>query len=85
MTKTQLLQTIASETETDKRTAAFFLDAITNIAYREVKKSGEFVLPDKPGLGVELDVATCRAHPYVRNTFPSLWDRRWIEQFTSKR
>jgi DNA-binding protein HU-beta len=45
MTKTQLLQTIAEQTETDKRTAAFFLDTITEIAYREAKKSGEFVIP----------------------------------------
>lgn len=45
MTKTQLLQTIAEATETDKRTAAFFLDTITEIAYKEVKKNGEFVLP----------------------------------------
>ncbi len=45
MTKTQLLQAIAEQTETDKRTAAFFLDAITGIAYKETKKNGEFVLP----------------------------------------
>ena len=44
MTKTQLLQTIAEETQTDKKTAAFFLETITDIAYREAKK-GEFVLP----------------------------------------
>ncbi len=45
MTKTQLLQAIAEQTETDKKTAAFFLDAITEIAYKEVKKNGEFLLP----------------------------------------
>src|ERR1051326_7099955 len=45
MTKTQLLQTIAEQTDTDKRTAAFFLDTITGIAYREAKKNGEFVIP----------------------------------------
>ncbi len=45
MTKTQLLQAIAQATETDKRTAAFFLETITGIAYREAKKSGVFVLP----------------------------------------
>ena len=27
------------------RTAGFFLDAITAIAHRETKKSGEFILP----------------------------------------
>ena len=45
MTKTQLLQTVAEQTETDKRTAAFFLDTITQIAYKEAKKNGEFVIP----------------------------------------
>jgi len=45
MTKTQLLQAVAESTETDKRTAGVFLDAINEVAYREVKKNGEFVLP----------------------------------------
>lgn len=45
MTKTELLKAIATATETDKRTASFFLEAITKIAYRETKKTGEFVLP----------------------------------------
>jgi DNA-binding protein HU-beta len=48
MTKTELLQAIATSTETDKKTAAFFLDAIIETAYKEAKKNGEFVLP---GLG----------------------------------
>jgi DNA-binding protein HU-beta len=45
MTKPQLLQAIADATETDKRTAAFFLDAIIDIAYKSTKKDGEFILP----------------------------------------
>jgi len=45
LTKTQLLQIIAQETETDRKTAAFFLDVLTAIAYKETKKSGEFTLP----------------------------------------
>jgi len=45
MTKANLLQLIATETETDKKTAAFFLDAITEIAYKATKKDGEFILP----------------------------------------
>ena len=45
MTKTELLQTIATATDTDKRTAGFFLDTIVEIAYKEAKKNGEFVLP----------------------------------------
>ena len=48
LTKLALLQTIANETETDRKTAAFFLEVITDIALREVKKNGVFVLP---GLG----------------------------------
>ena len=45
-------------------------------------RTGEFVLPTGPGLGLELDEAAVRAHPYVRNPFPSLWDRGWLEGFT---
>ena len=45
MTKAQLLQSIAAETDTDKKTAAFFLDTITDIAYKATKKDGEFILP----------------------------------------
>ncbi len=43
---------------------------------------GEFLLPAGPGLGIELDEAACAAHPYRKNAFPSLWDKRWLEQFT---
>ena len=45
LTKSALLQTIAQETDTDRRTAGFFLEVITDIALREVKKNGEFTLP----------------------------------------
>jgi len=45
-------------------------------------KNGEFELPEIPGLGLELNEAAIAAHPYVRNSFPSLWDRGWYEQFT---
>ena len=45
LTKSALLQTIAQETETDRKTAAFFLEVITDIALREVKKNGEFTIP----------------------------------------
>ena len=43
---------------------------------------GEFLLPDKPGLGIELDRAAIARHPYQKHSFPSLWDRRWVEEFT---
>jgi len=45
LTKSALLATIAQETETDRRTAGFFLEVITEIALREVKKNGEFTFP----------------------------------------
>jgi DNA-binding protein HU-beta len=45
LTKSALLQIIAQETETDRKTAAFFLEVITGIALREVKKNGEFTFP----------------------------------------
>jgi galactonate dehydratase len=45
-------------------------------------RDGELVLGDEPGLGIELDEATLAAHPYVAASFPSLWDNRWLVQFT---
>jgi galactonate dehydratase len=44
--------------------------------------SGEFVLTDKPGLGIELNSDACAAHPYEKNSFPSLWEKRWFKDFT---
>jgi galactonate dehydratase len=45
-------------------------------------QQGEFPLPEGPGLGIELDVEACARHPYRKNTFPSLWDGRWVDEFT---
>lgn len=45
-------------------------------------KNGEFVLPEKPGLGLELNEDAIRAHPYVEHAFPSLWDKEWLTKFT---
>ena len=45
LTKSALLNVIAQETETDRKTAAFFMEVITDIALREVKKNGEFTFP----------------------------------------
>lgn len=45
-------------------------------------RQGEFVLPTLPGLGIELDAEACARRPYRKNSFPSLWDRRWIDEFT---
>lgn len=45
---------------------------------------GEFLLPDQPGLGLELNPRICAEHPYKKNSFPSLWDDKWIKEFTKK-
>ena len=45
-------------------------------------QSGAFVLPEKPGLGIELNTALFTRHPYKKNAFPSLWDKQWLEEFT---
>jgi DNA-binding protein HU-beta len=45
MTKTQLQIALAEATETNKRTAALFLDTLSGLAYKGIKKEGEFVLP----------------------------------------
>jgi DNA-binding protein HU-beta len=45
MTKTELQSSLAEATQTDKRTAGVFLDTLSNLAYKEIKKNGEFVLP----------------------------------------
>jgi galactonate dehydratase len=45
---------------------------------------GEFTPPDRPGLGVELDDAVCAQHPYKKSSFPSLWDDRWLKEFTKR-
>ncbi len=45
--------------------------------------NGEYQLPSRPGLGIELNEAAIAAHPPQRNPFPSLWDDRWLKEFTS--
>jgi galactonate dehydratase len=45
-------------------------------------RDGEFTLPDSPGLGLELNERIIADHPYVPNSFPSLWDSEWIHKFT---
>src|SRR5579864_3016499 len=48
MTKTQLVRHIAEKIETNNKTAAAFLEHLTDVAVKETKKSGIFVIP---GLG----------------------------------
>ena len=45
MTKTQLQATLAEELQIDKKSAGAYLAALVDIAYRETKKKGEFVIP----------------------------------------
>jgi DNA-binding protein HU-beta len=45
MTKTQLQVALAEATQTNKRTAGVFLDTLGTLAYKAIKKNGEFVLP----------------------------------------
>jgi len=45
-------------------------------------RSGEYALPDKPGLGIDLNLEALARHPYQKNSFPSLWDKKWVDEFT---
>ena len=45
MTKTEIQNALAEATQTNKRTAALFLDTLSNLAYKGIKKEGEFTLP----------------------------------------
>jgi galactonate dehydratase len=45
-------------------------------------EAGEFTLPDRPGLGVELNDDVIADHPYRQDAFPSLWDGDWPTNFT---
>jgi galactonate dehydratase len=47
-------------------------------------RNGELILGDTPGLGLALDEAALARHPYVASTFPSLWDRGWLTNFTQR-
>jgi hypothetical protein len=42
-------------------------------------RTGELALPQGPGLGIELHPEVCAAHPYKKNSFPSLWDSEWLQ------
>jgi galactonate dehydratase len=47
-------------------------------------QNGELVLPEKPGLGLDIDEAIIAAHPYVQSPLPSLWDSHWLTKLTPK-
>lgn len=45
MTKSQTLAALAEKTNISKKDVTTLLDTLTEMAYSEVKKSGEFVVP----------------------------------------
>src|SRR6266478_8666884 len=45
MTKTELQVALAAATQTNKKIAGVFLETLGTLAYKEIKKTGEFVLP----------------------------------------
>src|SRR5262249_42916272 len=45
-------------------------------------RDGELVLGNEPGLGLELNEDALAPHPYLANSFPSLWDGDWLTKFT---
>jgi len=45
MTKSQVLAALAESTSMSKKDVASFLDKIVELAYKEVKSSGEFTIP----------------------------------------
>lgn len=45
LTKSQIMQTLAEKTDCSKKDVVKVLEAMTDLAYAQVKKSGEFVVP----------------------------------------
>lgn len=45
MTKSQLVEKISSETEVAKKDVKGVLEALTSVGYKELKKSGVFLVP----------------------------------------
>lgn len=45
MTKSQLMSALAEKTGMAKKDVVMFMDTLSGMAYSEVKKNGEFVLP----------------------------------------
>jgi galactonate dehydratase len=47
-------------------------------------KNGQFIVSERPGLGLDIDVDAIAEHPYVQHAFPSLWDGDWLTNFTQR-
>jgi DNA-binding protein HU-beta len=45
MTKSQLLDVLATKSELSKKQVKTFLDVLVEVAYKEVKSNGEFSMP----------------------------------------
>ncbi len=45
MTKSQMLQVLAEKSELSKKQVTALVDAMVELAYKEVKSSGQFVVP----------------------------------------
>ena len=45
MTKAQIMQALADKAGVSKKEVIMVMEAVTDLAYSEVKKSGEFVVP----------------------------------------
>jgi galactonate dehydratase len=45
-------------------------------------RGGALAAPERPGLGLDIDEAIIALHPYRAQSFPSLWDSTWVEDFT---
>jgi DNA-binding protein HU-beta len=66
MTKTELQAALAEATQTNKKTAGAFLNALGPIAYKAVKKDGEFVLPGFGKLVKQKRAARTQFNPTTR-------------------
>jgi DNA-binding protein HU-beta len=66
MTKTELQAALAGATQTDKKTAGAFLNALAAIAYKAAKKDGEFVLPGFGKLVKQKRAARTQFNPQTR-------------------
>jgi galactonate dehydratase len=47
-------------------------------------KNGDLLVPEGPGLGIDIDPDAIARHPYVQNAFPGLWDKKWLDDFTPR-
>ena len=66
MTKSELQTALAEAAQTDKKTAGMFLSALGPIAYKVVKKEGEFVLPGFGKLVKRKRAARTQFNPQTR-------------------